>query len=146
MAKITLGKCPKTFPKTTLTVALPSGGEGDIGVVFKYRTRSQYGAFVDGIFKTAQVDAPELAVDASLAEGAGAPSESQKAFQFSLAQALAKTTEKNADFILDAVDSWDLPHEFTRASVEQLCDEVPGAALAVIEKYRLTCVEGRLGN
>lgn len=146
MSKVFLGKCPKTFPKTIITVALPTGGDGDIGVVFKYRTRSQYGAFVDGIFKAAGVDAPDLAVDPSVAVGADGPAKSQQVFQFSLAQSLAKTIEKNADFILDAVDSWDLPHEFTRASVEQLCDEVPGAALAVIERYRLACIEGRLGN
>jgi hypothetical protein len=35
---------------------------------------------------------------------------------------------------------------FSRAAVEQLCDELPGAAQDIMDAYRAAVVEGRLGN
>lgn len=130
MAKIILGKRPKSF-KRVLKVELPEGGEGSIGLQFKYRTRTEFGIFVDGLLQAAKVTP------------AGAGGED---VDFSLAQALERTRDTNADFIMQVVDGWDLDAEFSRDSVVQLCDELPGVALAIISDYRAATTEGRLGN
>lgn len=138
MAKVTLGNRPKSFPLKTVTADMPEGGVGDIGVVFKYRTRSEYAEYSDTIFTAAQVEVPAVAAEDT--------EQGKAAFNFSLAEALSKTADKQVGFLLDVIDSWDLPHELTRQTLTQLCDELPGLAIAVITKYREMCVEGRLGN
>ena len=130
MAKITLGTRPKNF-KHILTVALPEGGQGSIEVLFKYRTRTEFGAFVDKLLNAAGVTP------------AGQTSEDLK---FSLAQALEKTTDTNAEYIMQVVDGWNLAEDFNAQNVRQMCDELPGAAQSIIESYRQAITEGRLGN
>lgn len=131
MAKIILGKRPKSF-KHTISVQLPEGGTGTMQLSFKYRTRSEFGAFVDALVDAAKVAPPASASDEDVA--------------FSLQQALEKTRDTNADYILQIVDDWNLDQEFSRAAVVQLCDELPGMALAIINDYRAAITEGRLGN
>jgi Phage tail assembly chaperone len=130
MAKIKLGARPKTF-KHKVEVALPEGGKGAVEIVYKYRTRTEFGVFIDELFSAARVDLPSLDSDD---------------VTLSLAEALAKTRDTNADYILAIAEGWDLEAEFERAAVAQLCDELPGVALAIINTYRLACTEGRLGN
>ena len=130
MAKIVLGKRPKSF-KRTLKVPLPEGAEGSIELSFVYRTRSEFGAFVDELLAAAKVK-PASAADEDVA--------------FSLQQSLELTRDTNADYILKIVDGWNLDEEFTRDAVVQLCDELPGVALAIINDYRAAVTEGRLGN
>lgn len=131
MAKIKLGARPKTFTHT-ITVAMPEGGTANVQMVYKYRTRSEFGAFVDNLL---------------LAAGAPPPaSQAADDVSFSLRQALEKTRDTNADYILQIAEGWNLDEEFNRASVVQLCDELPGAASAIIEAYRAALTEGRLGN
>lgn len=130
MAKITLGKRPKNF-KCTVTVPLLEGGEGKVELSFIYRTRTEFGAFVDDIVKAA---------------GVPVASQAGEDVKFSLARALEKTRESNADYIMAICNGWNLDEEFSRAAVVQLCDELPGVALEIINSYRLASVEGRLGN
>ena len=130
MARIKLGARPKTF-KHKVEVALPEGGKGAVEVVYKYRTRTEFGAFIDELFGAAGVELPSVNGDDVIV---------------SLAEALAKTRDTNADYILQIAEGWDLESEFDRASVAQLCDELPGVALAIINTYRLAVTEGRLGN
>jgi hypothetical protein len=129
MPKIKLGARPKTF-KHKVTVAMPEGGDGVIEVVYRYRTRREFGEFLDGILAGAKVKA--------------APTDDEIAL--SLAEALARTSEANADMILQIAEGWDLEHEFNHANVAQLCDELPGVAMAIINDYRMAVAEGRLGN
>lgn len=128
MAKIKLGARPKNF-RRTIKVPLPEGGEGSIEVSYVYRTRTQFGEFIDGLLKSAGVK-PKDAGDV----------------EFSLQEAMEKTRDTNADYIMQIVDGWNLDEDFSRASVVQLCDELPGAALALMEQYRQAITEGRLGN
>lgn len=130
MAKIILGKRPKSF-KRIITVDLLEGGKGTIEVSYLYRTRSEFGQFVD-----------------ELMEAAGVKLESQTDddVKFSLAEALKRTLETNADYIMKIADGWNLDVEFSRDAVAQLCDELPGAALQIIDQYRTAITEGRLGN
>jgi hypothetical protein len=65
---------------------------------------------------------------------------------FSLEDALNKTKETNADYIMKVADGWNLDIEFSRNAVAQLCDELPAAALAIMSTYRNAITEGRAGN
>jgi len=130
MAKIVLGKRPKNFKKI-IKIPMLEGGEGTVEVSYIYRTRTEFGAFVDELFADAGVKPASQADDD---------------VKFSLAEALARTRDTNADYILKIVDGWNLDIDFSREAVVQMCDELPGAALAMIDSYRLAVTEGRLGN
>ena len=88
MAKVVLGARPKNF-KRTVKFPMLDGTTGQIEMVFKYRTRKEFGEFID-----------------ALMEKAGAtPSQDGK---FSMADLMEKTAESNADYILSVADS--IPH------------------------------------
>lgn len=128
MAKIRLGQRPKTF-KHTVKFPMLDGSEGSILCEFRYRTRKEFGEFIDGIM-----------------EAAGVKPQADGEEKFSMAALMEKTAGANADYILQVLFGWDLPEELSRANVEQLCDEIPAAAAAVMEQYRIAITEGRLGN
>ena len=130
MAKIVLGKRPRNF-KRSIKVDLPEGGVGEVEVSFIYRTRTEFGAFIDSMMADAGV------------KQTGQSDDEQK---FSLEQALAKTREANADYIMKVADGWNLEAEFSRDTVAQLCDELPGVAMEIMNVYRAAITEGRLGN
>lgn len=136
MAKIKLGARPKTF-KHKLKVAMIDGQDAEIEMTYKYRTRSEFGAFLDELFASAKVEVKD---------------QSDDEVTLSLAEALAKTRDTNADYIMQVAEGWnvidqdDNPVEFSRDNVARLCDELPGVALAIINVYRSAVTEGRLGN
>lgn len=130
--KITLGARPKTFARA-VTFPLPEGGDGVINMVYKYRTRSEFGAFIDALAAQAGVPPPKTG--------------SAEDVHVSLQAILQAGSEQNAAYIMQIADGWDLPdHPFELGAVQQLCDELPGGALAIMSKYREAIVEGRLGN
>lgn len=131
MARIKLGARPKIF-EHTVTVPMPEGGTASVRMQYRYRTRTEFGAFVDELVAAAGTPPPA--------------SQQEDDVRFSLRQALEATRDTNADYILKIGEGWDLDVEFDRASLVQLCDELPGAALAIIERYRGAITEGRLGN
>jgi hypothetical protein len=130
MAKITLGKRPKNF-KTKVSFPMLDGETGTIEVSYIYRTRTEFGVLIDGLMADAGVETENSTADAQ---------------KFSLAEALEKTRDTNADYILQVADGWNIDEEFTRETVAQLCDEIPAAALAIMNTYRNAITEGRLGN
>lgn len=127
MSKIKLGARPKNFAAIVSFVML-DGSTGTIPVTYKYRTKKEFGEFVDRITKDAGEGA-EPAGDA-----------------FSMARLMAVTVEKNADYLLDALESWGLDEPLTRETAAQLADELPAAAVAIMERYREALTQGRLGN
>lgn len=126
MAKIKLGQTPKSF-KRVVSFQMLDGSEGAIEVSFKYRTRTEFGKFIDGLFAEAK--------DTKAADG-----------EFSMADLMGKTRDKNAAYLLDVIDGWNLDEPLNRTTAEQLCDELPAAAAEIMETYRKAIVEGRLGN
>lgn len=130
MAKIILGKRPNNF-KSVVKFPMLEGGEGSVEISYIYRTRTEFGAFIDKMMN-----------DAGVVPTGGSEDEQK----FSLEAALEKTRETNADYIMAVADGWNLDVEFSRSSVAQLCDELPGAALEVMNRYRTAITEGRLGN
>jgi len=130
MAKIKLGASPKNFP-LAISVPMLDGTTGTVKVSYIYRTRKAFGEFIDGLMSAAGIK-PASTDDADIKDG--------------LAQAMERTIDSNADYILKVVDGWDLDADFSRDSVVQMCNEMPGAALAIMERYRVAVTEGRLGN
>ena len=141
MAKITLGKRPTSF-KRTVSFPMLDGTQGAIECVFKYRTRKEFGAYIDErtkeateIVKAANAAAAEAAFDK---DGAEKP--------FSVAEFYESEVSKGADYLAGVLEGWNLDHEFSRDALEQLCDEIPAAAAEIVNAYRVAILEGRLGN
>jgi len=130
MAKIALGSRPKNF-KATVTIPMLEGGEGTVEMSFIYRTRTEFGTMIDNLMDDAQVIPSSSGEDAQ---------------KFSLQEALEKTKDTNADYIMKVADGWNLDVEFSRRAVAQLCDELPAAALAIMNTYRNAITEGKVGN
>jgi len=128
MAKIKLGSTPKSF-KRTVTVDMLDGTKGSIECDFKYRTRTEFGAFLDEIFKDAGV-APEVGTDEKVL----------------IAEVMSKTRDTNADYLIKVLDGWNLDDELNKANLQQLCDEFPGVSNSIMETYRVAVTEGRAKN
>jgi len=124
MATIKLGNKPKNF-KRIVKFPLLEGGEGSIECNYKYRTRSEFGSFIDKVVE---------------ASGAGEKPEGEK---FSMAELMERTAGQNASYIMDVLDGWSLGEQLTKANVQQLADEFPAAASAIMETYRSACLEGK---
>ena len=127
MAKIVLGKTPKSF-KRTVTVDMLDGSKGSIECEFKYRTRTDFGKFLDTIFADAGVKPTD---------------EDAKVI---IAEVMAKTRDTNADYLIQVLDGWNLDEDLTKANLQQLCDEFPGVANSIMEVYRTAVTEGKAKN
>jgi hypothetical protein len=130
MAKVVLGKRPKNF-KAKVAFPMLEGEDGVIEVSYVYRTKTEFGALIDGLLSEAGVTPT------------GVDEQSQN---FSLEEAMRRTKDTNADYLMKVMDGWNLDEPFGRDTVAQLCDEVPAAAMAIMNQYRAAITEGRLGN
>lgn len=128
MAKIVLGARPKHF-KRTITFPMLDGTTGSMEVTYKYRTRKEFGVFIDSIL-----------------EAAGEKTGQAEDEKFSMAKLMEKTAGANADYVLQVIEGWNLDADLYRESVEQLADELPAAVNTIMETYRTAITEGRLGN
>jgi hypothetical protein len=153
--KIKLGSTPKTFT-TTVKFTMLDGSTGEMEVTYKYRTRKQWGEFVDSMVESAESKPSAAAVEAlsaALPTDLG-PAEEVSAVaeilaeegKFSMADMMAKTCSANARYILGAVKAWDLDFELNADNLDQLADEVPAATAAIMASYAAACRDGRLGN
>lgn len=127
MAKITLGNRPKSF-KSTVKFPMLDGSTGAIDVTYKYRTRKEFGLFIDELMAAA---------------GETVKLDDEK---FSMATLMEKTAGSNADYILQVVDGWNIESDLTHDNVQQLADEIPAAVNAIMEQYRVSITEGRTKN
>lgn len=123
---IVLGKKPEGIPDT-LKIKLPDGADGLLPVTFKYRTRTEFGQFIDGIFG---VEPPAFDGTANTAA-----TQQQRA-----------TVQLNGQYIHGCLKDWGLDAPFTLQACIQLADELPGAVQQIMDTYRRLTVEGRLGN
>jgi len=129
MANVTLGKRPESFKKA-VSFPLLDGTTGTINVTFKYRTRVEFGQMVDSMVEQAKAEGAQMAD--------GTP--------VTMTDLMTKTAGQNAEYILNVVSAWDLDVPLNQASAQQLADELPAAAIQIMEDYRAAVTEGRLGN
>lgn len=130
MAKITLGSAPKTFTHVA-RFSMVGGGEGEVTVQYRYRTRSAFAEFIGQVYP--EIKAP--------------PTPAKRATPgIDLDAEAARQLEKDVAHIMGSVVSWDLDDEFNAANVRRLVDEFPAAASALIEGYAKAINEGRTGN
>jgi hypothetical protein len=127
MPTIKLGARPTSFARTVKTKDI-DGSDLLIPVTFKYRTRKEYGAWIDTL--PAQPTTADAVVDG----------------KFSAEKYIELVSAWNANKIAQCVDSWGLDVPFDAEAIKQLCDESPAAAEAVIGEYQAASIEGRLGN
>ena len=134
MAKIVLGQRPQKISRT-IFFKLVDGSDGSITVDYKYRTRSEYGDMVDMLKDRGQKAAEEVAAAAVAADT-----------ELGFSAILDQTAQANVEFLIEALDGWNLDAAMNRDSIRQLVDEYPQGVLEIINSYRLACTEGRLGN
>lgn len=124
MAKIKLGARPKNFT-APVKFAMLDGSEGVINVTYKYRTRTEFGAFLDEVYaERVDSDGQSNLVEMAYANGNG----------------------KIAGQIMRAAEGWDLDEPFTEENVQALVNELPAAAGAIIATYERAVKDGVLGN
>lgn len=126
--KVKLGQRPKNF-KRVVKFPMLDGTTGSIEMLFKYRTRKEFGAFID-----------------SIVEDAGVKANASEDEKFSLEKLMAATTDKNAEYIMQVAEGWSLDEELSVANVQQLADEIPAAVNAIMEAYRVAVTEGQVKN
>ena len=132
MSTIQLGARPKNF-KHTVHFPLLDGSMGSLEVIYKYRTRTEFGKFVDQLVANAKAER-------------GADAEPITADNFSMGQVMGKSTTANAEYLLQVLEGWGLDVPLTRETALALSDEYPAATIAIMEDYRAAVSEGRLGN
>jgi len=147
MAKIKLGARPQHITRT-ITATMPDGTVGAIEARYRYRTRVEFGAFIDERVAAAKAkaaaEAEAFSQSVRAAVEAGQPAPEPAAF--SVAGQQRESRDANAAYLLDILDGWNLDEPLSLDSARQLCDEAPGMAQALIDGYREAVVEGRLGN
>jgi len=124
---------PITF---TASVPLPTfdGRKLEIEWTFKHRTREEMGKWID-----AQIAAAKAAAEATQ-EGEGEQTKS-------IEQLLREQTERETASILDVAVGWNVEgFDFNAENVAKLLNMYPGAANAVLEHYRVSLTQGRVGN
>lgn len=142
--KIVLGKRPEKFAKE-VTFPMLDGADGSILVEFQYRTRTEFAKLSDKVQEEirarTETDVAKYRADADAAAAAGKAAPEMRASDIAEREA-----EFRVKYIMDAVVGWNLDIPFDREAVEQLVDELPAAATAIISTYREAITEGRLGN
>lgn len=128
MATIKLGNKPKTFKAFPVKFTMPDGEAAAIQTTFKYRTRKEYGEFLNDMFNSANAEKPQDgdAVD--------------------FVALFATGGEKTVKKLLETIDSWVFEYELNLETLMQMQDEIPASIAAFGDAYRAACVDGRLGN
>ena len=145
MGNIVLGKRPQAI-EHTVTAPLPDGTQGEVRMTYRYRTLTEFAALVDGRFSP-PAPTPAPAADGQTPATPAAPATPPApAKPMTMAEATAQGLQANAAYILDIATGWNLAAPFGPDTVAQLCDELPGVALAIMSGYRQAITEGRSGN
>lgn len=144
MAKIVLGKTPKNFTHT-VSIKMLDGTTGEVECKFKYRTRKQFGEFVDRVNREAR-EAGKAELEKAENPAQPAVDSGAEVKPFSLAEHVSGVLANNSKYMLQILEGWNLEAPLTVESLEQLGDEIPGASAAIINIYRTVISEGIMGN
>ena len=127
MAKLILGKTPATFKPFPVKFTLPDGEEDQILVTFKYKTRSQFAAFLNELF----------------GESGKTKDENEKV---DFEKLFSEGGEKTVSHLSKIIAEWDFAEKPTAENLRQLHDQAPAAAAAITSAFSAACTEGKLGN
>lgn len=133
MTKVRLNLDPKDPITFTGTVPIPTpdGKKLAIEWVFKHRTRAEMGEWIDDTIAKAKADAEST------------KDEKPK----SVSQSLREQTERDVESVMDVAEGWGVEGlDFNEENLARFFDLYPGAANAVLEHYRISVTQGRLGN
>ena len=128
MAKLILGKTPKTFKPFDVLFVLPDGEEDKIKVTFNYKTRSQFAEFLTELFDGSDEEQPT-------ADG-----------KRDFVALFAKGGENAVVHLSKIIADWDFAEKPTAEVLRAMHDQAPAAAAAITSAYQAACAEGRLGN
>lgn len=128
MAKLVLGKTPATFKPFDVKFVLPDGQDDQIKVTFKYKTRSQFAAFLNELFQEAGEEKP-------------APDE-----KVDFEKLFSKGGDKTVAHLSKIIADWDFTEAPTAETLRAMHDQAPAAAAAMTAAFSGACTEGRLGN
>jgi len=127
MPKIKLGNPPATFPHT-VKFHLLDGSADEIKVLFQYRTREEFAAFIAGMYPEVKEFPAAPVTGLDVVGGAN------------------KALDRDVAYILGCVKGWDLTDDFSEANVRRLVNEYPAAASEIVSGYREAITEGRAKN
>lgn len=127
MARLVLGKTPATFKPFAVKFELPEGGEDQIVVTCKYRTRTEFSEFLNELYAESGESAP-----------AGGKLDFVELFK--------KGGDKAVAHLMKYLLSWDLAEPITPDNLAALHNQAPAAVAAITGAYQAACAEGRLGN
>lgn len=106
---------------------MPEGGEDQILVTFKYKTRIEFAAFLDSLYTEAGIEKP--ADD-----------------KIDFVAIYKRGDDKTVGHLAQIIEAWDLSEEIKPATLSMLYNQAPAAAAAITSAYSAACTEGRLGN
>jgi Phage tail assembly chaperone len=141
MPTVKLGARPKNFKRIVKFKDLDGTTDLSIEVSYIYRTKKQFGEMLDAQIDIAIKEAEALEAKATAAVESDVPHKRER-----IADGYELATSKQVDYLTQIVDGWNLEMEFSRQSIEDLCDEYPAAPAAISNMYREVIAEGRTGN
>lgn len=138
--KIKLGARPKNF-KREIKFQMLDGSTGCMEVTYAYRTRAEFAEFADSM--QAKIKAQEEAEITRIKEAA---EKGETVPDFKQSDMIERQSAFNVDYIMQAVEGWNLDVAFDKDAVAELVDTLPAAVAAIVTTYRDAITEGRLGN
>lgn len=141
MPTIKLGGRPKSFKRVVKFKDLDGQTDLSIEVSYRYRTKKQFGEMLDSQIEIAIKEADAMEAKATAALESDTPPKRER-----IADGYELATSKQVDYLMQIIDGWNLEVEFAREAVQNLCDEYPGAPVAISNMYREVIAEGRTGN
>lgn len=127
MPKIQLGSPPASFSHP-VSFELLDGTTAEITVTFRYRSRSEFSAFIDELYPRNPVEQLEHPASENLQSAAG------------------RGIDRDVRHILGVAVGWDLEDNFDADGVRLLADRYPAAISAIVDFYGKAITEGRVKN
>lgn len=141
MPIVKLGARPKNFKRIVKFKDLDGTTDLSIEVSYIYRTKKQFGEMLDQQIEIAIKEADAMEAKAAAVVASDIPPKRER-----IADGYELATSKQVDYLMQIIDGWNLDIEFSRQSVQDVCDEYPGAPHAISNLYREVIAEGRSGN
>jgi hypothetical protein len=138
---IVLGKAPKSFKEQVHFIAV-TGVQEFVEFEFKYRTKAEFGEFVDNMVKKAG----EAAAKEAEANAKALKSKAKAETTQSLKSYFETEDANDAAYMLECAIGWDLAEPFNLANVQMLIAEHPNIVKAFTDKYTEIITKGRTKN